>query len=68
MTPEDIQFHLEAGRQAGQASTCGKKINYQGEASATKAAERMSIKYERPMEAYPCYWCHGWHIGGKFER
>ena len=59
------QMHLEAGRQSGRDATCGPKIDYKSEESAVRAAEAMNSKQKvrKPLEAYPCYWCEGWHIG-----
>jgi hypothetical protein len=55
--------HLSAGAAYGREATCGKKIDYFSEASATRAAEAMMAKGSKPLEPYPCYWCLGWHIG-----
>lgn len=68
MTPEDFEMHLRAGATYGRESTCGIKIDYASEQTASKAALAMTARqkklgYERPLEAYPCTWCSGWHIG-----
>lgn len=68
MKLKDIEFHLKAGWRAGEARTCGKKVDYKYEESAVRAATKMSEKYDRDMEAYPCCFCEGWHIGGTFNR
>jgi len=64
---DDIEkaLHLKAGYVYGKNATCGKKIDYQSEATAQKAAEAMTNKRKdnKQLEAYPCYWCKGWHIG-----
>jgi hypothetical protein len=40
--------------------------------SAEKAAEKLNTKKERPdfhlLEAYPCAFCGGWHIGRKYKK
>lgn len=58
-------LHIKAGLACGESHTCGKKIDYKSEEVAIKSAEKMSIKYEKEMEAYPCAFCNGWHIGRK---
>ncbi len=68
MSEKDKQFHLKAGRRAGEARTCGKKVDYKNEDTAEKSAIKMSAVYKRDMEHYPCCFCHGWHIGGRFKR
>jgi hypothetical protein len=57
--------HYWLGLISGRLSTCGTKINYKSRNSAEKAARKMSIKYKKEKEAYPCIWCKGWHIGRK---
>lgn len=56
-------MHLLAGLSFGREATCGKKINYRSEESACDAAGRMMTKGSKELEAYPCAWCGGWHIG-----
>lgn len=56
-------LHLRAGRAYGREATCGTKIDYKSEESASKAAEKLSVKFDKAMEGYPCIWCTGWHIG-----
>lgn len=68
MDAETYKFHIESGRRAGKDRTCGKKVDWKSEERATQTAEKMSLKYDRDMEAYPCAFCNGWHIGGKFDR
>lgn len=63
MQIREIDMHLRAGRYYGKLATCGTKIDYKSEPSATAAAVKMSKKSNRELEAYPCDWCHGWHIG-----
>lgn len=47
----------------GNERACGKKVDYKSKASATKSALAMEKKSGKPFEAYPCYFCKGWHIG-----
>jgi hypothetical protein len=63
MSEEEIQVHLKAGEAYGRDATCGTKVNYAGEERAVLAAKRLSEKYRRDLEGYPCFWCKGWHIG-----
>ena len=65
MDEKTRQLHLEAGRQSGRDATCGTKVDYRSEESAVRAAEAMNAKSEtrKVLEAYPCYFCLGWHIG-----
>lgn len=56
-------MHLAAGQAYGREATCGKKIDYKGEERAAQAAATLSAKFEKDMEAYPCFFCGGWHIG-----
>ena len=39
------------------------KISYSSKATAIKAAEAMSKKYDLHFYAYKCAWCDGWHVG-----
>lgn len=63
MSEEEIQVHLKAGETYGRDATCGTKINYVREENTVRAARRMSEKHGRDLEAYPCFWCNGWHVG-----
>jgi len=61
-------MHLAAGLAYGREATCGLKIDYRSESSAERAAEAMTAKSGRALEAYPCVWCEGWHIGRKMDE
>jgi hypothetical protein len=63
MDEAEIRMHRSAGETYGREATCGEKINYRGEESATKAAIAMTLRHGRTLEPYPCFWCDGWHIG-----
>ena len=64
---ELYELHLNAGEKAGEERTCGKKVKYNSEETAVKSADSMNKKptTRRELEAYPCYFCKNWHIGGK---
>lgn len=72
MDDTERQMHLRAGEFYGKDATCGppgkSKINYAGEDSAARAAIRQSEEYQRDLEAYPCFWCGGWHIGREMTQ
>jgi hypothetical protein len=59
------QLHLQAGERSGRDSACGQKVDYKSEDSAVRAADRLNARTGRrnPLEAYPCFWCSGWHVG-----
>lgn len=63
-------MHLVAGEAAGEEATCGKKQKHENEEKATKAANSLnnSGKARHEVEPYPCYFCHGWHIGRKMSE
>jgi len=56
-------WHYYIGWRTGREKACGKKVNYKSLESSTKAAIKLSEKWETKLEAYPCIWCKGWHIG-----
>lgn len=65
------ELHIKAGLKCGKEFTCGKKINYKSEESAQRSADSLNKKINRPnyheLEAYPCAFCGGWHIGRKMS-
>jgi len=63
MSDAERQMHFAAGRAYGRIATCGNKINYTSQKTAEGAATRMTAKGGKTLEAYPCWWCEGWHIG-----
>lgn len=68
MDEETTQKHLMAGLKAGRESTCGSKINYKSELRAVDTAARMNQRKSlKELEAYPCVFCKGWHIGRKMS-
>lgn len=63
MDPIDTAMHLRAGKVYGRERTCGKKTDFKSEERAAKSAPVLSEKYGHQMEAYPCAFCNGWHVG-----
>lgn len=71
--PAEVEraIHLIAGLAYGYNATCGVKIDYRSAETAAKAATQLMEKNRTsrlrspgyPLEAYPCPWCLGWHIG-----
>lgn len=58
-------MHLRAGEAYGRDATCGLKVDYKREESAIRAAQAMTAKRTdgKRLEAYPCFFCAGWHVG-----
>lgn len=54
-------FSSESGREV----SCGGKVNYKSEETATRSAQEMNAKptTRNVLEPYPCEFCGGWHIG-----
>lgn len=69
MDDELRELHLNAGRKAGEARTCGTKIRYPSLESAQRSAEAMNKKPKTKytLEAYPCPFCAQWHIGREMK-
>jgi hypothetical protein len=40
------------------------KVDYKSQATAAKSALRLYEKWGKPFDAYQCWYCKGWHIGG----
>jgi len=40
------------------------KIDYKSQATAQKSAEKLTEKFGKSFDAYQCWYCKGWHIGG----
>jgi hypothetical protein len=40
------------------------KVDYKSQATAAKSALRLGEKWGKPFDAYQCFFCGGWHIGG----
>lgn len=61
-------LHLIAGKYYGEEKTCSNKIDYKSLETAEKAGLKMTKKTSKNLEAYPCYFCKGWHIGRKLTQ
>lgn len=70
MEDEKVQLHLAAGEAYGREATCGTKHNHETEGHAAKATASLnrSGKAHHEVEAYPCFWCGGWHVGRKMDE
>lgn len=61
------RMHLRAGLFYGRTATCGDGIlkplkqDYRSEEGAKKGIR--GLRARKPLEAYPCPFCKGWHIG-----
>lgn len=49
----------------GDCVTCSRKVRYGHRETAERAVVKMHEKGSKPLEAYRCLCCDGWHIGGK---
>jgi hypothetical protein len=45
--------------------SCTDKVKYGHRETAEKAVVKMEKKGSKPLEAYKCRHCEGWHIGGR---
>jgi hypothetical protein len=70
MSTQERDWHLRMSRETGKELACDNKVNYLREETATRIAEKLNGRGDRrrELEAYPCWWCQGWHIGGKMAR
>jgi len=57
VTPELHALYIDAGLHEGRKRTCLKRKAY-----AREAAED-TYAYSTELEAYPCAFCAGWHVG-----
>ncbi|WP_020469764.1 hypothetical protein [Zavarzinella formosa] len=59
------ELHLHAGLVSGREKTCGKKMAYQSEELAVRAATAHNRwdKRRHDVEPYPCAFCQNWHVG-----
>jgi hypothetical protein len=62
MDESTTAMHLAAGEHYGQVATCDIRFGYMSEEGAVASAEAFTKKYGNALEAYPCFWCKGWHI------
>lgn len=66
-------LHTFVGVMRGRYNTCltqrkdgsfVPKVDYKSQATAAKSALRLAEKFGKPFDAYRCWFCKGWHIGG----
>lgn len=43
--------------------SCTNKVDYKSKETAERAVVEMKEKARNVLEAYPCRYCGGWHIG-----
>jgi len=65
MDEELHSLHLQVAYKVGKERSCGKKTKFLTEEKAQKAVEAHNNWEGRKhdVEAYPCPFCEGWHIG-----
>jgi hypothetical protein len=72
MDEHTMTLHKRAAIATGKDVACGSKINYKTEEKAIRAAISLNQKTNRPnfhkLEAYPCPFCNGWHIGREMSK
>lgn len=61
------ELHKKYALRAGKDRSCGNKVDYKSYETANKTALKLSVKFKKEMEAYPCPYCDGWHIGRKLS-
>jgi hypothetical protein len=66
-------LHTFVGMMRGRCNTCLSqrkdgsfvpKVDYKSQATAAKSALRLTEKWGKPFDAYRCFFCKGWHVGG----
>jgi hypothetical protein len=66
-------LHKFVGMMRGRMNTCqtqrndgsfSQKVDYKSQATAAKSALRLTEKWHKEFDAYQCWYCNGWHIGG----
>lgn len=63
MDKTEFDMHIAAGVVYGRERTCGTKTDFKSEERAIEVAPVLSRKFGHEMEAYPCAFCAGWHVG-----
>lgn len=60
-----FHMHRHASKITGKEKSCERKRKFDSEEDALKASKAHNQWAERKhdVESYPCYFCHGWHIG-----
>lgn len=54
-----------AGKAYGKEKSCVDKVDFKTEELANKKIKE--LKKQNKLQAYPCYFCGGWHIGRKIS-
>lgn len=66
-------LHRIVSGMRGRSNTCltqkkdgsySQKVDYKSQPTAAKSALRLTEKWGKPFDAYQCWYCKGWHIGG----
>jgi hypothetical protein len=66
-------LHTFVGMMRGRYNTClsqqkngsfAPKVDYKSQETAAKSALRLTEKWGKQFDAYQCWFCKGWHIGG----
>ena len=63
MDPAEFDLQIRARRVKGEWGNCTHFPHYHNELDASMAAAEVADQVERKTEAYPCYFCGGWHAG-----
>jgi hypothetical protein len=67
------RLHSLVGMMRGRYNTCltqrkdgsfAPKVDYKSQESAARSAVALTDKFGREFDAYQCWYCKGWHIGG----
>lgn len=64
----EAQWRQEERRQWERAHGCLRKRRYDTMAEATTVAKQASKAAEERIEAYPCRFCGGFHVGHKKKK
>jgi hypothetical protein len=70
MDAERHELHLIGCQMTGIEASCGTKVRHHTESGAQRALAALERKgkIQHPLEVYPCFWCHGWHLGREFTE
>lgn len=63
MKSDEYRMHIWVCHVYGKQSACRNKVNYRSEQKANEKAQTLTKQYCKLLEAYPCAFCDGWHIG-----
>jgi len=56
---------VELAYETDEERSCSRKVRHKSGEVAAAVARGMEKKLGREMEAYPCDYCDGWHVGGR---